>query len=224
MKPYSLRESLSDPDLLAHAIPGPSWSTWRTLLIAAFGEKLTTTERRTFTKFTLRQREPLQRVGQFAAVAGRRAGKTQAVAAAGTYLAAVCDHRGVLSPGETGVLLCLAQDQRIAKKILDYVESNLRRSKILRQRFVARTQDSIELNNSIRIEVRPASFRKLRGPTYIGIIADELAFCRRGFLGSTDDMGRCTAWDVSHLWSVKARQKPGQCNRSKCLRSPSHSE
>jgi hypothetical protein len=176
MKHYSLRESLSDPDLLAHAIPGPSWSTWRTLLIASMGEKLTAAERQVFIKFTGRKREPLKRVGQFVVCAGRRAGKTQAVAAAGTYLAAVCDHRGVLAPGETGVLLCLAQDQRIAKKILDYIESNLRRSKILRQRFVARTQDAIELNNNIRIEVRPASFRKLRGPTYIGIIADELAF------------------------------------------------
>ena len=173
---YSLRESLCDPDLLAHAIPGPSWATWRTLFIAAFGEKLTAAERKTFTKFTGRKHEPLKRVGQFAAVAGRRAGKTQAIAAAGTYLAAVCDHRDVLAPGETGVLLSLAQDQRIAKKILDYIESNLRRSKILRQRFVTRTQDSIELNNHIRVEVRPASFRKLRGPTYIGIIADELAF------------------------------------------------
>ncbi len=176
VKHYSLRESLSDPDLLAHAIPGPSWSTWRTLLIAAQGEKLTAAERKVFTKFTGRQREPLQRVGQFVAVAGRRAGKTQAVATDATYISAVCDHRDVLAPGETDVMLCLAQDQRIAKKILDYIESNLRRSKILRQRFVARTQDAIELNNNIRIEVRPASFRKLRGPTYIGIIADELAF------------------------------------------------
>jgi hypothetical protein len=30
--------------------------------------------------------------------------------------------------------------------------------------------------SNINIEVRPASFRKLRGPTYIGVIADELAF------------------------------------------------
>src|SRR6476659_11259675 len=28
----------------------------------------------------------------------------------------------------------------------------------------------------ITLEVRPASFRKLRGPTYIAVIADELAF------------------------------------------------
>ena len=172
----SLRESFADPDLLAHAIPGPSWSTWRALLIAGNGEKLTPVERRIFVKFTGRKREPLKRVRVFAAVAGRRAGKTQAIAAYGTYLGAVCDHRDALASGETGVLLCLAQDQRIAAKILDYVESNLLRSKILKQRFVRRTQDAIELNNNVRIEVRPASVKKLRGPTYVGIICDELAF------------------------------------------------
>ena len=34
----------------------------------------------------------------------------------------------------------------------------------------------MELTNGITLEVRPASFRKLRGPTYIAVIADELAF------------------------------------------------
>jgi len=34
----------------------------------------------------------------------------------------------------------------------------------------------LELANGISLEVRPASFRKLRGPTYIAVIADELAF------------------------------------------------
>ncbi len=93
-----------------------------------------------------------------------------------TYVSGLCDHRDVLAPGETGVALCLAQDQRIAKKILDYVEENFISSPILKQLFVARTADAIELKNNIRIEVRPASFRKLRGPTYIAIICDELAF------------------------------------------------
>ena len=74
------------------------------------------------------------------------------------------------------MLLCVAQDQRVAKKILDFVEANLRDSRILRQLIKGRTQDSIELTNNISIEVRPASFRKLRGPTYIGIIATSLRF------------------------------------------------
>ena len=59
---------------------------------------------------------------------------------------------------------CVAQDQRIAKKILDFVEANLEDSEILRQLIKGRTQDSIELTNNINIEVRPATFRKLRGP------------------------------------------------------------
>ena len=82
----------------------------------------------------------------------------------------------MLARGETGVLLCVAQDQKIAKLLLDRVEANLQDSPILHQLIKGRTQDSIELTNNINIEVRPASFRKLRGPTYITIIADELAF------------------------------------------------
>ena len=41
----ALREALSDPNLLGTAIAGDSWSSWRTLLIAAMGEELTEDER-----------------------------------------------------------------------------------------------------------------------------------------------------------------------------------
>ena len=34
----SLREALSDPNLLGTAIAGDSWRSWRVLLIAAMGE------------------------------------------------------------------------------------------------------------------------------------------------------------------------------------------
>jgi hypothetical protein len=50
------------------------------------------------------------------------------------------------------------------------------RSPILRQLIVGRTADALELTSGITLEVRPASFRKLRGPTYIAVVADELAF------------------------------------------------
>ena len=36
----SLREALSDPNLLGTAIAGDSWRSWRVLLIAAMGEEL----------------------------------------------------------------------------------------------------------------------------------------------------------------------------------------
>jgi len=177
MKPRtSLRDALSDPALLAHVLRGPSWLPWRVLLIAAMGEALTDAERPIFTKLTGRAREPLQRVNELASVVGRRGGKTSGMAALATYIAACCDHSDALARGETGVLLCVAQATGVAVKLLDFIEANLSDSEILRQLIKGRTQDSIELTNNISIEVRPASFRKLRGPTYVGIIADELAF------------------------------------------------
>src|SRR5262245_9442124 len=171
-----LREALSDPNLLGTAIAGDSWRSWRTLLIAAMGEELREEEREIFTQLTGREREPSQRVDEFAAVIGRRGGKSRAMATLATYIAGLCDHCDALVPGERGVLLCVALDQRVAKIILDYAEACFERSPILKQLIVNRTADALELANGITLEVRPASFRKLRGPTYIAVIADELAF------------------------------------------------
>src|SRR5215471_7783234 len=171
-----LREALSDLNLLGTALAGDSWAAWRTLLVASMGESLTEDERATFRALTGRDREPLQRVDQFAAVIGRRGGKSRAMATLACYLAGLCDHSDALVPGERGVLLCVALDQRVAKIILDYAEASFERSPILKQLIVNRTADALELANGITLEVRPASFRKLRGPTYIAVVADELAF------------------------------------------------
>ena len=93
MRPTTtLRDALDDPRLLGHVLSGPSWLPWRVLLIAAMGEALTDEERPIFTKLTGRAREPLQRVNELEVVAGRRGGKTTAMAALATYLAACCDH------------------------------------------------------------------------------------------------------------------------------------
>ena len=164
MRPTTtLRDALADPALLAHVLAGPSWLPWRVLLIAAMGEALTDDERPIFTQLTGRAREPLQRVNEFEAIVGRRGGKTTAMAAAATYLAACCDHTDALARGETGVLLCVAQDQRIAKKILEFVEAYLADSEILRQLIKGRTQDSIELTNNISIEVQTSIIPKIAG-------------------------------------------------------------
>jgi hypothetical protein len=172
----SLRRALSDPRLLGNALKGESWRPWRTLLIAAMGERLTDDERVLFEDLTGRKHEPLQRVDEFAAVIGRRGGKSRAMSVLGTYLGGLCDHSDALAPGERGVLLCIALDQRVAKIVLDYSEALFENSPILRQLIANRSADALELTNGISLEVRPASFRKLRGPTYIAVIADELAY------------------------------------------------
>ena len=170
------RRAFDDKNLLAHVMAGDSWKSHRILQIAAMGEKLTDDERIIFEKFTGRAREPGQRVATLCVVGGRRTGKTILMSSIASYLATLVDYSDVLARAEIGVLLVLAQDQRNATSILNFVEENLTASPVLRQLVIRRTQDAIELKNNIRIEVRPASFRKLRGPTYIGILADELSF------------------------------------------------
>jgi hypothetical protein len=90
------------------------------------------------------------------------------------YIAGLCKHK--LVPGETGVVLAIAPDQRQATIVLDYATAAFNESPMLRQLVVSRTQDTLELKNGISIEVRSASFRRLRGPTYIAVIADEAAY------------------------------------------------
>jgi hypothetical protein len=93
MKPrVTLRKALQDRNLLGRSLPGPSWSAWRTILIAAMGEPLTDDERPVFTALTGgREHEPLHRCEEFAAVVGRRGGKTEATATTGAYIAGCCD-------------------------------------------------------------------------------------------------------------------------------------
>jgi hypothetical protein len=172
----TMRKALADKHLLGSTLAGDSWQAWRTLLIAAVGEELTASERETFNRLTQRDREPMQRVEEFACVVGRRGGKSRAMSVLAAYIAGLCDHHDVLVPGETVVVLLVAPSQRQAKIVLNYIEAVFQQTPILRQLIANRTADTLELTNHTSIEVRPASFRSLRGPTYLAAILDESAF------------------------------------------------
>jgi len=172
-----LRQALVDPNLLGNMLVGDTWCAWRTLLVAAMGEPLDADERELFKSITGgREHEPGQRVSELVAVVGRRGGKSRAMAVLMAYSAGLCDHSDVLVKGERGIALCVAVDQRVAKIVQDHCAAAFETSPILRQLIANRTQETIELSNGISIEVRPASFRKLRGPSYVAVVADELAF------------------------------------------------
>jgi hypothetical protein len=172
----TLRRALSDNKLLGRALPGDSWRAWKILLIACAGERLSDTEREIFCKLTGRAREPGKMVHEFIGIIGRRGGKSRAIAAWLCWIAALCDHRSTLSPGERGVCLCISRDQRVAKIILGYVEGILADSPLLERMIRNRTADTVELSNRITIEVRPCSYKTLRGPTFVAVAADEAAF------------------------------------------------
>ncbi len=177
MKPQvTLRRALTDPALLGSVLGGNSWRGWRALLIAAMGEQLTEAERETFKALTGRDREPGQRVEELFGVIGRRGGKSRAISALAAYIAGLCDHSDVLAPGERGVALLIAPDQRQAAITLDYCTAAFEATPIMRQLIAGRTADTLTLTTGIAVEVRAASFRRLRGPTFVTVIADEAAF------------------------------------------------
>jgi hypothetical protein len=176
MKPtVSLRRALADPQLLGQALPGESWKPWRTLLIGAMGEPLHDAERELFQQLTHRA-QPTQRASTLAIVCGRRGGKSRATATLAAYLAGLVDHSDVLVRGETGVLLVVAADLKQSKIVRDYIAAAFESSPILAQLVGRQSSDMLELTNGISVECRPASYRKLRGATYVGAVCDELCF------------------------------------------------
>ena len=176
MKPrVTMRKALSDPALLGNMLKGNSWFGWKVLLIAAAGERLTDVERVEYRRLTNRPHEPGAMIKEFVAIAGRRSGKSFAMACFLIWIACLCDHSDALKPGELGVALCVSRDQRIAKIILNYCDGILAASPLLKSLVVNRTADSIELRGNIFIEVRPCSSKTLRGITAIAIVGDEVA-------------------------------------------------
>jgi len=170
----TLRRALTDPELLGNALPGDSFLTWRTVLIGAMGEPLDDAERETFRAYTERD-PPSERVKEAAFIVGRRGGKDRATAALCAYLATCCEWPS-LTRGETGRIICIAPDQSQARIQRDYIAGALEGSPLLSRRIVNTTADTIELDNGIVIEVRSASFRRLRGITAVAVVASESAF------------------------------------------------
>jgi hypothetical protein len=171
----SMHKALADPMLFGLIMSGPSWYSWRVLLIAAAGERLLDDERQEFRRLTKREHEPGQPVKELVLVAGRRAGKSTAMCVLAIWIASLCDHR-YLAPGEVGVVLMVSRDQRVSRMLVDRIAEVMALSEPLASMIVNRTQDTIDLVNNVRIELRPASFINLRGPSYLCILADEVAF------------------------------------------------
>ena len=179
MKPIvTMRAALYDPDLFGRMLDGESWAAWRALLIAAMGEELTDAERAIFEALTGREREPLERVDELWAIVGRRGGKTRSVGVAAAYIAALCDHADKLAPGERGVLPIMSASVWQSQKAFGFLSGIFAEVPTLAGLVENETADTLSLTNRIDIECRPASFRTVRGSTFVAAIADELAFWR----------------------------------------------
>ena len=172
----SLRQALNDERLLGKALAGDSWHAWRTILLATMGEKLTAKELGTFRAVTGRHKAPTKRCEELIGIIGRRGGKSRAVAVLATYLSTLIDYRDVLVTGERGLVLCVAPDIRQAGIVHSYVAGILADSELLRPLLESSTRTTLRLTNGIDVEVRSASFRRLRGVTCVAAVADESCF------------------------------------------------
>jgi hypothetical protein len=146
------------------------------------GEPLTEDEREAFRAITGRDHEPAERCDELWAVIGRRGGKTRAISVLAAYIAACVDYSGILAPGEDGIVAVSAATVRQAEIALSYISAifgDKSRPLFYRMRK-SETQEAIELSNNVVIEVRPASFRSIRGITAVAVIADEIAFFSSG--------------------------------------------
>jgi len=146
------------------------------MLIAIMGEPLTDDEAVLFRRLTGGREPPAEPIHEGVFIIGRRGGKDRAASVLSAYLAALTDWSEVLAAGERGVVVCIGPDQRQAKITRDYVEGVFDQSPLLRDVVENKTADTIELDNGTLIEVRAASFRRLRGVTAIAVIATEAAF------------------------------------------------
>src|SRR3984957_6507748 len=177
-KILSMREALGSPLYLADLIGGSSWVAWRVLLIAIVGEERPDDERAIFEGLTGRISEPQEPVEEFWGVIGRRGGKTRAMAVLAAYLAACVDRRDSLAPGERGVIPLLAASVQQAASAFAFIEGIFAVAPNLKDLVDGATSDTLSLTTGIDIQVRPASFRTIRGSTAVAAICDELAFWR----------------------------------------------
>jgi hypothetical protein len=187
-KLISVRQALEDPAWLGSMLGAESFAVMRTLLIAAMGEALTAAEMLVFTQLTGRTETPGEAVEELWVIAGRRSGKTRAIGTLAAYLAGCCDYRDCLGPGERGVLPIMAANTLQAGQYYNFIRgifTNIPRFAALVEQLGGRhggiTTDTISLKNRIDIQVRPASFRTIRGITAIGVIAGNVR-CGRAMI------------------------------------------
>ena len=164
-------QAIADPNILGDTLS----ILQRAGLKALYGLPMTDEEAEIALRHTGATWAPGQQYREAAFVCGRRSGKSDKIASnVALYEAFFGEHP--LSPGETGVVLLLAQNMRQAKVVKGYIEGKIDKSPLLARHVVASTAHEIVLDNRITIAIHPSSFRSIRGLSVVCCICDEIAF------------------------------------------------
>ena len=173
----TLSEAIDDPALFGPWFSGPSWSAWRAILKAAFALPLTNAEIEIFRSVAQRD-PPKKRVREMWIIGGRRGGKDSIASAIATWFAAFVEYEGLLRPGESANVMCLAVDRLQARIVLRYTKAYFERIPMLSGLVTRETIDGLELSNNVELSVLAGNFRSVRGRSIACAILDEVAYWR----------------------------------------------
>ncbi len=174
-------DACSDPHLFADWFGGDSWRNWRTIDKAIFGLPLEKHELPNFTELTGCTESPTSPVREAWLAFGRRAGKDVKASSYVTFQATIgaelYGHRKHLVRGERGVVQLLALDRRQASISFDFCRKFLEQP-LLAGMVTRMTNDTVELNNGMSIEIVTNDRSSIRGRTVVCCVLDEVAHWR----------------------------------------------
>lgn len=175
---FTYAAACRDLKLFGSWFAADSWSTWRVLDKALFGEPLTPAELVIFRELTGRDIAPNAPVSEAWIIAGRRSGKDVKAASIAAYIATIAadtfNFRQYLTPGERGVVQLLAVDRNQAQICLGYLKAMFLKP-LLAGMVEKHLPDGIELTNGLAIEITTNDKRRVRGRTVVACIMDEVA-------------------------------------------------
>jgi hypothetical protein len=169
-------QAFDDPNVFGGHFRGGTWDAWRTFLAALFALPLAPEQIGIYQRHTGRSAPSTEPAQEAWLVCGRRAGKSLILATIAVFLAAFCDWRPFLGPGEFATIMIIARDRRQARVIKRFITGLLHAVPMLRQIIEDETAESVRVRNHVAIEIHTASFRSTRGYTIVAALLDEIAF------------------------------------------------
>jgi hypothetical protein len=178
---------------------GESWGRWHTVIKAAHGEPLTSSEERTFREVADRN-PPHRKVRELFVAAGRGAGKDSIASLLATCAAINFNPGGKLRPGERAIVMCLATDREQAGIVFGYIKGLFEHVAPLRALASNFGRESIDLRNGVSIEVHVNSFRGVRGLRFCALSWTSWPFGATRILLRLMFLCRCQSWPGAHFW------------------------
>lgn len=175
----NLLEAIDDPEIFAPWFKArETWHAWMAFLASLFGLPMTGEQFAVYRACAGREEPPTAPAEEAWLIIGRRGGKSFIMALVAVYLATFRSYAAYLQPGERATVMVIAADRRQARVIMRYISALLNRIQLLKAMVENETTLSVDLNNSVTIEIGTASFRSTRGYSFAAVLADEIAFWR----------------------------------------------